>query len=247
MPDNRPDRSNPEDLIREFDGGDPVELLRWAARRFGKRLALCSSFGPESIVILHMFSRIGAPVRIFTLDTGRLYPETYALMERCEAFFRASIEVFSADPERVREMVSAHGINLFFRSPQLRRLCCEVRKVEPLRRALNGVDAWITGLRRDQSHSRSQVQLVERDDDHGGLIKLNPLADWTEEMVWKYVREEGLPYNELHDKGYRSIGCAPCTRPTGPCNDFRAGRWWWENGSNAKECGIHSYRRPGIE
>ena len=148
------------------------------------------------------------------------------------------IKVYYPDPKKLAQMVTKHGINPFYHSVSLRLLCCEVRKVNPLNRVLQNLDAWITGLRRSQSQTRANVRKVEVDRDHGNIIKVNPLADWSEQQVWEYIRANQLPYNQLYDQGYSSIGCAPCTRPVVPGEDQRAGRWWWENGV-PKECGIH--------
>src|SRR4029077_4340756 len=172
-------------------------------------------------------------------DTGRLPAETFDLIEAMrERYPGLNLDLLSPSPAPVNAMVKKHGPNLFYRSVENRLLCCQVRKVQPLTQHLAGLDAWITGLRRDQWATRSDIRKVEIDHDHGAIVKLNPLAEWTEDEVWDYVREHELPYNALYDKGYTSIGCAPCTRTTAAGADLCAGRWWWE--SNApKECGIH--------
>jgi phosphoadenosine phosphosulfate reductase len=216
----------------------PVDVLKWGLDTFGDRIALCSAFGPEGMVLLHMLSQIDRRARIFTLDTGRLPNETYQLMQECEKRYGFRIDVYTPDPHDVREIIKAHGINLFYETVELRELCCEVRKVRPLWRALKGLAAWITGLRRIETVTRKAVQKVEIDTIHDDILKLNPLFDWSEQQVWDYIIANHLPYNVLHDRGYRSIGCAPCTRATNPGEDIRAGRWWWEAGDN-KECGIH--------
>ncbi len=178
-------------------------------------------------------------IRVFTVDTGRLPEETFELVERLrERYPGLQLDILAPEARHVVNLVKAHGPNLFYRSVENRLLCCQVRKVQPLQKHLAGLDAWITGLRRDQWATRTNIRKVEIDHDHGAIVKLNPLAEWTEEEVWDYVRERDVPYHPLYDRGYTSIGCAPCTRPTQAGEAARAGRWWWE--SNApKECGIH--------
>lgn len=225
--------------LEQVESLSPSELLRWALDRFHPRIALASSFQAEESVLIDMLFRLRGPAfRVFTLDTGRLNQETYDCMDAIRQRYGIEIEVFFPDTERVERMVREHGLNLFYRSVELRKLCCGVRKVEPLGRALAGLEAWITGLRREQAVTRAAVKKVQIDADHGGILKLNPLADWTHEQVWGYVRANALPYNSLHDRGYPSIGCAPCTRAVRPGEDLRAGRWWWEN-PESKECGLH--------
>ena len=213
--------------------------LRWALGTFGRRAALSSRLSYEDQVVTALMVRQDKEnARIFTLDTGRQFPETYALIDRTEAAYGIRLEVFFPDFNRVQEMVRAHGVNLFYDSVELRHLCCNVRKIEPLKRALQGVEVWITGLRRSQSVTRAQMQMVEYDaaDD---VIKLNPLLLWSEEDVKAFVKENHIPYNKLHDQGFPSIGCQPCTRAIQPGEDLRAGRWWWEN-PESRECGLHA-------
>jgi phosphoadenosine phosphosulfate reductase len=228
-----------DDLNLRFRDGAPEELLRWAAETFGDRIALCSAFGPESMVLLHYLSTIAHRVKVFTLDTGRLPRETHELMQKCEELYGLSIRVYSPDPVALREMVESYGINLFYRSVPLRKLCCEIRKVRPLIKVLQGLSAWITGLRSSQADTRIAVRKIELDSAHNNIVKINPLAGWQENEVWDYIVGHGLPYNPLHDRGYRSIGCGCCTRPTNPGEDIRAGRWWWEQ-NGTKECGLHT-------
>jgi phosphoadenosine phosphosulfate reductase len=180
----------------------------------------------------------GADFRVFTLDTGRLNQETYDCMDAIRERYGIQIEVFFPDSNGVEKMVRENGLNLFYNSVELRKLCCGVRKVEPLNRALKGLDAWMTGLRREQAVTRTDVRRIELDEDHGNIIKINPLVDWSYGDVWDYIRRKSVPYNRLHKQGYPSIGCAPCTRAVKPGEDLRAGRWWWEN-PNARECGLH--------
>jgi thioredoxin-dependent adenylylsulfate APS reductase len=177
-------------------------------------------------------------VRVFTVDTGRLPPETYEMIDRVREHYGIDIEVYYPDQNELSQMVTQHGANSFYRSVSLRLFCCEIRKVRPLNRVLQGLEAWITGLRSSQSQTRSTLRKVEVDREHGDIIKINPLADWTRQQVWDYIHEYDVPYNRLYDQGYTSIGCAPCTRSVIPGEDERAGRWWWENGV-PKECGIH--------
>jgi len=222
----------------ELDDKEPQEVLAWSIERFGDRMGLCSSFQAEGCVLIDMAWRIDPSVRVFTIDTGRMPEETYALIERVRDRYGIKTEIFLPDTKIVEQMVSKHGLNLFYRDVNLRLLCCQVRKVLPLRRALINFDAWVTGLRRDQWATRSNIRKIEIDHDHGGIVKVAPLADWTEEEVWDYIRAHDVPYNELYDKGYKSIGCGPCTRAVAADADPRSGRWWWETGA-PKECGMH--------
>jgi len=227
------------ELSVEFEGEEPEVVLEWAIERFAPRIALSTAFQTDGAVLLHMIHELDPSLRLFSVDTGRLPAETYDLIERMrERYPELQLDLLSPKAPAVNAMVRRHGPNLFYRSVENRLLCCQVRKVLPLQRYLAGLDAWITGLRRDQWATRSDIRKVEIDHDHGAIVKLNPLAEWTEDEVWEYVREHDVPYNELYDKGYTSIGCAPCTRPTQAGEDLRAGRWWWETNA-PKECGIH--------
>jgi len=199
--------------------------------------ALASSLGAEDMVLTHAILSAGIGIEIFTLDTGRLHPETLELLERVRDLYGYDIRVYYPDSAAVERYVSELGLDAIYRSVELRKSCCEIRKVEPLSRALTGKSAWVTGLRRAQSVTRSQLPLQEFDSAHG-LWKFNPLAEWSEPEVWEYLHSRGVPYNALHDRGFRSIGCAPCTRPTAVGEDLRAGRWWWED-TQTKECGLH--------
>lgn len=214
------------------------ELLAWAIAEFGDRVALASSFGAEDVVLIDMLRGLTPAPRVFFLDTGRLHQQTYDLVDRVTARYGITIHTYVPRTEALQELVSNKGHNSFRASVEDRRQCCRVRKVEPLARALLGMDAWITGLRQEQSPTRSRLGAVETDDAHGGITKINPLAEWSEEQVWDYIRAHNVSYNELHDRGYRSIGCACCTRPVQPGEDARAGRWWWESPEH-KECGLH--------
>lgn len=199
---------------------------------------MACSFGAEDVVIFHMISKVAPEIEVFTIDTGRLPQETYDVWERLEEKYRKKIIPYFPDTNAVEKMVSEHGINLFYKSVELRKLCCHIRKVEPLQRAPKGKKAWICGLRREQSITRKDIKMVEVDTTNGGILKINPLVLWKTEEVWSYIKENKIPYNKLHDKGYPSIGCAPCTRSVKPGEDIRAGRWWWES-PEYKECGLH--------
>lgn len=213
--------------------------IRWALGRFGRRAALSSSLSLEDQAVAHlMVAADRENTRIFTLDTGRQFPQTYELIDRTQMAWGIRIEVFFPDFRRVQEMVREHGVNLFYDSIDLRHLCCNVRKIEPLKRALEGVDVWITGLRRSQSVTRADMRLVEYDE-ADDVLKLNPLLLWSEQDVRAYVQAHEIPYNPLHDQGFPSIGCQPCTRAIRPGEDVRAGRWWWED-PDKRECGLHA-------
>ena len=222
----------------KLESQSPEQVLRWALETFGSRVALASSFGAEDVAIIDMLVKIDPTARVFTLDTGRLNQETYDVMDKIREKYHVSIEVMFPKADAVEQMVREKGLNLFYHSIENRKRCCGLRKVEPLNRALATVDAWITGLRRDQVVTRTGVKKVDLDADHGGIAKINPLADWSWEQTLDYVKKNGIPYNVLHDQGYPSIGCAPCTRAVKPGEDFRAGRWWWER-PEQKECGLH--------
>ena len=225
----------------EMDLWPAERVLEWGFDRFAPRVALSASFGsPEGMVILDLMHGIDPErTRVFTIDTGRLPQPTYDLMDRVRDRYGVEVEVYFPDPHRVQEMVRSKGLNLFYESVDNRRLCCQIRKVEPLERALSELDAWIAGLRPDQSVTRSEIRAVEVDALHGDRIKLNPLATWTRDDVMKYVGEHHVPINALHAQGYPSVGCAPCSRAIEEGEHERAGRWWWENPEN-RECGIHT-------
>jgi phosphoadenosine phosphosulfate reductase len=209
-------------------------LLRRAAGEF-QPLKQASSLGAEDVVITHLINVMGLDIPVFVLDTGMLHSETLDLLERTRATSRARVEVFQPVPESVVHFVKREGKDPMYRSVELRKACCHIRKVEPLERALAGQRAWITGLRREQSSARAEVPLIDESD---ARIKLNPLANWTWGDVWQYIKLNRVDYNPLHDEFFPSIGCAPCTRAISLGEDFRAGRWWWEQES-AKECGLH--------
>lgn len=228
-----------EELNARFAGAQPQEVLAWGVEQFHPRIALSSSFGAEDVVLIDMLHQINPAARVVTLDTLRLHTETYDVIDRVRSHYGVNIEAFYPELSAVDAFVRERGYNCFYASVDNRKACCGIRKVKPLGRALAGLDAWITGLRRDQAATRAEVQPVEIDDVHGNIVKLNPLAEWSSEQVWAYIHEHDVPYNALHDVGYPSIGCEPCTRAVARDEDPRAGRWWWEQDDAAKECGIH--------
>ena len=214
------------------------ELLDWALHRFERRVAVASAFGPEGMVLIDIALRLRPDVHVFTLDTGLFFPETYELMDEVER--RYGIKIERLKPAlTVDEQAAKHGASLWLRSPDR---CCAMRKIEPLRKKLSALDAWIAAIRRDQTPDRAHAQKVEWDAKFG-LVKINPLCDWTSDMVWDYVRANDLPYNPLHDRGYPSIGCAPCTNPVQPGDDPRSGRW---AGLAKTECGLHERPQPDV-
>ncbi len=220
----------------------PEEILRWALDAFSPDITLASSFGGEDVLLIDLLSRLAPGAHVFTLDTGRLSEETYDLMERIRNRYGIVIESYFPDREAVESLERQKGFYSFRESIDNRKECCRIRKVEPLRRALVGMRAWMTGLRRDQAVTRTDTGAVEWDDANG-LVKVNPLVEWSNEQVWDYIRAHDVPYNSLHDRGYPSIGCDPCTRAVQPGEDIRAGRWWWENPED-KECGLHESSAP---
>ncbi len=222
---------------------DASEILQWALGRWPGRIALCTAFQAEGSVLLDMAWRINPNLRVMTLDTGRLPQETHDLIERVRWRYGIRVEVHTPDSHAVDAMMSTSGPNLFYHSVEGRQACCHIRKVAPLKLALKGFSAWITGLRREQASSRAGVRRLEIDPAHGNIVKLNPLADWTHEAVWTYLRTHDVPFHPLYDQGYTSIGCTPCTRPVEAGQDQRSGRWWWEAAGTSKECGLH-FARP---
>ena len=196
-----------------------------------------SSLAAEDMVLTDLILRAKLPIRIFTLETGRLHKETLGMLDRIREVYGYEVEPYRPDTAAVDAYVQQNGLNAFYDSVEMRKECCRIRKVDPLNRALAGQRAWITGQRRAQSATRTELNVQEEDAAHG-MAKFNPLADWSEEDVWHYIRSNDVPYNPLHDRGYPSIGCEPCTRAIQPGEDVRAGRWWWEN-PESKECGLH--------
>ena len=233
-------------LNERFEDKEPQALLQWALETLHPRVSLASSFGAEDVVLIDMLWRINPQAGVFSLDTLRLNTETYDVVDRIRDKYKISIDMYTPSLDSVSTMVEESGYNLFYKAVEMRKLCCGVRKVEPLNRALSALDAWITGLRRQQGVTRVSVPKLEIDASHGGILKLNPLADWTWDQVWEYIRANDIPYNALHDQGYPSIGCAPCTRAIEPDEDMRAGRWWWEGDPGLKECGLHETQSPAV-
>ncbi|MDR0814490.1 MAG: phosphoadenylyl-sulfate reductase [Bacteroidales bacterium] len=230
------DKYDIKGLNERFAQSSPEDMLRYFVELLGDRIALSSSLSIEDQTLTRMVRQIAPQVRVFTLDTGRLFPETYSLIDKTNRQY-GRMEVFFPDYAKVQEMVNTEGVNLFYESVEKRKQCCHVRKLEPLKRAFAGLDAWICGLRREQSVTRHDMQMIEWDAGNA-LLKLNPLINWTEEQVWQYIRLHNVPYNALHDRNYPSIGCQPCTRAVAAGEDIRAGRWWWESPDH-KECGLH--------
>ena len=226
---------------KDLETKSAEELIQWTMDQYGLKAGLACSFGMEDMVLINMIAKLKGPITIFTLDTGRLHEETYEIMERVRSHYGLEIKTYFPDSGQVEKLVRGKGFFSFKESIENRKECCAVRKIEPLTRALAELDAWVTGLRRDQAVTRTETPKVIEDTDHPPLIKINPLADWSQEKVESYIEKHKVPVNALHKKNYPSIGCAPCTRSIEPGEDIRAGRWWWENPEH-KECGLH--RRP---
>jgi phosphoadenosine phosphosulfate reductase len=217
----------------------PQEVLKWSLDNLHPKIAMASSFGAEDVVVIDMMMKINPKARIFTLDTGRLNQETYDVMDEIRKKYNVNIEVMFPDQNEVEQMVRVNGLNLFYHSVGNRKLCCGVRKVHPLNRILSTLDGWITGLRADQTEVRLNANKIEFDEQHNGIIKVNPIIEWTWDQTWDYIKKNNIPYNKLHDNGFPSIGCEPCTRAIKSGEPLRAGRWWWESDSQ-KECGLHA-------
>jgi phosphoadenosine phosphosulfate reductase len=230
------------EIAAKLRGADPSAVVSWAAKRFGASIAVASSFSVEDCVVIDLLHKAhantGGRVRVFALDTGRLHDETFLTAERVRMKYDLEIQWMFPQREAVEGLIRAKGLYSFRDSLDNRHECCGIRKVEPLGRVLGELDAWITGLRRDQSVTRTEAAEVEVDAAHGGMTKVNPLIGWSMEQVRAYAKANAVPVHPLHDKGFPSIGCAPCTRAIQPGEHPRAGRWWWEDPEN-KECGIH--------
>ena len=225
-------------LNAELGQKSAEEIVRWAGETYGADIKFANSFGAEDVVMMDIIARIAPHIRVFTLDTGRLNPETYEVMEATRFKYPdVPIEVMFPDSAKVEALTREKGFFSFRDSVELRKECCAIRKVQPLKRALSDATAWMTGLRKDQSVTRTDTPAIEWDEGNG-IMKVNPIIEWTNDDVWAYIRENKIPYNKLHDKGFPSIGCAPCTRAIKEGEDIRAGRWWWEN-PEFKECGLH--------
>ena len=225
-------------LNEKFQGVKAEEILEYFINNYKQEAALSSSLGAEDQVLTDMILKIDRNANIFTLDTGRLNPETYNVMDATNLKYNVKLNVFFPKSVDVEKLYETQGINGHFESIQNRKNCCGIRKMEPLKRALKPLKVWITGLRAAQSVTRTDMPVVEFDDNFN-VIKVNPLINWSEEDVWKYIKSNNVPYNKLHDEGFPSIGCAPCTRPVKAGEDIRSGRWWWENPEH-KECGLHA-------
>ena len=226
-------------LRLRFRSAAPEEVLRWSLSEYHPDIAIASSFSKEDILLIAMMAQIRPDARVFALDTGRMHEETYTTAEAVSRKLGVRIEWYFPERSAVEELERSKGLYSFRESLENRHECCRIRKVEPLRRALSGLRAWVTGQRREQGLTRSDLDVVETDMAHGGILKLNPLAFFPGEQVEAFIREHGLPYNRLHDEGYPSIGCVPCTRAVASGEDPRAGRWWWERPEH-KECGLHA-------
>ncbi len=228
-----------EELNARFAGASAESILDFAFDHFHPHLAFACSYGLEDVALVELLSGREAKPRAFFLDTGRLPQETYDTAARIHERYGLPIETFFPRHEAVEAFMNEKGPNAFYDSLENRKACCAIRKVEPLQRALEGAEAWITGLRREQAPTRAGASPFELDWAHGGILKVNPLVDWDLERLWAHVRGREVPYNPLHDRGYLSLGCAPCTRAIEPGEDIRAGRWWWESPEH-KECGLHT-------
>jgi len=225
-------------LNEEFSNKTPRNILEWCIKELNQNIALATSFQAQGMVLVDMLMRIDNNARIFTVDTGRLNQQTYDVLDVVRSKYNNKIEVLFPDRNEVEDMVNEHGINLFYKRVENRLMCCQIRKVNPLNNFLKTVDGWITSIRSEQTAARAEAEKFELDTLHGNILKVNPIVDWSEEMVWDYINKNKVPYNKLHDIGYPSIGCEPCTRAVKEGEDPRSGRWWWETDS-AKECGIH--------
>lgn len=232
---------NVEQVNKDLAGKSPSDILAWGFEHFGDEMTCANSYSIEDIALMHMIHQLRATAPIFSLDTGRLHEETYQVAEACRNQIQHPVEVYFPDTAATQNMVRAKGMYSFYESVDNRKECCNIRKVEPLRRALAGKKAWVVGLRREQSPTRQDLGYLEIDHGNGGIYKLSPLLDWNVDDVWAYIKSHNLPYNKLHDMGFPSIGCSPCTRAIKEGEDIRAGRWWWEN-PDTKECGLHQHK-----
>lgn len=226
-----------EQIIADLKGADARSIIEYIDQHFGAKAVFSTSFGIEDQVISHMLAETKANISIFTLDTGRLFPETYYVWNRTLDLYKLKIKAYYPETVAVEQLLESKGPSSFYNSVEDRKECCHIRKIEPLKRAIQGYQVWITGIRSEQSQNRDQMEFVEWDEVNQ-IIKIHPLYNWTLEGVVKYLKDNFVPYNPLHDKGFVSIGCQPCTRAVQEGEDFRAGRWWWEDKSK-KECGLH--------
>ncbi len=226
-----------ETLNNKFQNATPEETILWFTKNFAGKITFSTSLGAEDQVITHILAGMSPPSEVFTLDTGRMFQETYDLLDITQKKYGLNVQVYFPDPAQVEQMVNSKGINLFYENIENRQFCCQIRKILPLKRALAGKEVWITGMRKEQSVTRANAAMVEWDPAYQ-IVKFNPLIAWTGEMVWQYINTWKIPVNDLHSKGYPSIGCLPCTRAVQPGEDVRSGRWWWEL-PEFKECGLH--------
>lgn len=227
------------DIQKKIEGLNLIEKLKSIANSFPGKVVFTTSFGVEDQVITDMIFRNNIDIQVVSLDTGRLFEDTYKVFNSTISKYNKAIKVYYPNTDAVEKLLSDKGPLSFYESIENRKECCNIRKVEPLRRALSGMQCWVTGIRAEQSVGRTDMEMIE--EDHGyGLLKMNPLFDWSLEQVMEYLKDNNVPYNQLHHKGFISIGCEPCTRAVKPGEDFRAGRWWWENNSG-KECGLHTH------
>ncbi len=231
------DKQTIEAWNKDFEKSSPHDVISFFYKKFPRKIALSTSLGIEDQVLTEIVASVDKNAKVFTLDTGRLFPETYDLIDRTSKKYGITIDVYFPKSDKVEEIVKNYGINLFYDSIGNRKLCCRIRKTEPLSRAMKGLNGWITGLRKDQSVTRTDMKIIEWDEDHK-MIKINPLINWTEQDVKDYIEVKNIPVNPLHNKGFASIGCQPCTRAIESNEDVRAGRWWWED-PDTKECGLH--------
>lgn len=232
------DNNTIKSLNTEFSNKTPQEILEWCIKELNHNIALATSFQAQGMVLIDMLMKIDNNARIFTVDTGRLNQQTYDVLDVVRSKYNNKIKVLFPDRNEVEDMVKEHGMNLFYKGVENRLMCCQIRKTNPLNNHLKTLDGWITSIRREQTATRAEAGKFELDTIHDNILKVNPIVDWSEKMVWDYINTNKVPYNKLHDIGYPSIGCEPCTRAVEKGGDPRSGRWWWEAGS-AKECGIH--------
>ena len=227
-----------KEINRILENDTPERILSWTVDWVYPWISFACSFGLEDVVILHFLSKLEKKPKIFFIDTGRIHQETYEVIDRIKNKYGLEIDVYFPEGRDVARMSSLHGYNHIYESHENRKECCEVRKLVPLRKALTDARGWITGLRREQNLTRKQTDILEIDHANGGILKVNPLAQWSLDDVWQFIKANDVPYNSLHDQGFPSIGCVPCTRAVEGGEDIRSGRWWWEN-PEKKECGLH--------
>ncbi|MHA1438257.1 MAG: phosphoadenylyl-sulfate reductase [Promethearchaeota archaeon] len=225
------------ELNQKYENENVINLLNWAIHTFKNEIILASSLGIEDQMLTDILSKLNPKIAVFFLDTGRIHQETYNLLEESMERYNINFKIFFPNTKKIQDFEQDFGPNPFYKSIKLRKKCCWIRKIEPLKRALKGYKAWITGLRREQSITRKHIKKIEWDENNN-IFKINPLADWTIDQVWEYIKNNNVPYNRLYDQGFTSIGCLPCTRPIKFGEDIRAGRWWWED-PEKRECGLH--------